>query len=150
LADDQSRFFRKWQNGTGNPKLLAELDPSAYVLDSLPNVNAAETAERLDPLVKTLRAAHPLTPIVLVENVTYSNAPYVEARKTKAEEVNALLRREYDKMVSAGDKNVYYVTSSHLLGADGEDTVDGTHPTDLGFVRMAQGIAPVLGKALQK
>ena len=140
-------------NGKMEPeiaKLLAELDPSAYVLDSLPNLNPAETAERLDPFVRTLRDAHPLTPIVFVENVTYSNAPYLDDRRAKANEVNALLRREYDKMATAGDKNLYYVPSSHLLGADGEDTVDGTHPTDLGFLRMAQGIAPVLTRALLK
>lgn len=131
-------------------KLLAELDPSAYVLDSLPNLNAAETAERLDPFVRTLRSAHPLTPIVLVENVTYSNAPYLEARKAKANDVNALLRDEYEKLTRGGDRNVYYVPTSQLLGADGEDTVDGTHPTDLGFVRMARGIAPVLAQALKK
>jgi hypothetical protein len=140
-------------NGKMEPeiaKLLADLDPSAYVLDSLPNLTAAEAAERLGPFVRTLRAAHPLTPIVLVENITYSNAPYLEDRKAKANDVNALLRAEYDKMASAGDKNVYYVPTAQLLGADGEDTVDGTHPTDLGFLRMAQGIAPALTKALQK
>ena len=139
-------------NGKMEPeiaKLLAELDPSAYVLDSLPNLNVAETTERLAPFVRTLRAAHPLTPIVFVENVTYSNAPFLDDRRAKVSDVNALLRREYDKMAAAGDRNVYYVPTSQLLGADGEDTVDGTHPTDLGFFRMAQGIAPAVAKALQ-
>ena len=51
-------------------------------------------------------------------------------------------------MKAAGDKNVYYVPTTRLLGADGEDTVDGTHPTDLGFLRMAQGIAPAVREAL--
>ena len=140
-------------NGKMEPeiaKLLAELDPSAYVLDSLPNLNVAETTERLAPFVRTLRAVHPLTPIVFVENVTYSNAPYLDDRRARVSDVNALLRREYDKMAAAGDRNVYYVPTSQLLGADGEDTVDGTHPTDLGFIRMAQGIAPAVAKALQK
>ena len=64
-------------NGKTEPevaKLLAELDPAVYVLDSLPNLDVAETRERIEPFVKTIRAAHPTTPIVLVENVTYTNS----------------------------------------------------------------------------
>jgi lysophospholipase L1-like esterase len=138
-------------NGKTEPevaKLLAELDPSVYVLDSLPNLDVTETAERVEPFVKTIRAAHPGTPLVLVENVTYTNSAYVEARRAKALGVNEILRKLYEKMKAAGDKNVYYVPTSSLLGGDGEDTVDGTHPTDLGFLRMAQGIAPAVRDAL--
>jgi len=140
-------------NGKMEPevaKLLAELDPAVYVLDSLPNVDATEAAERLTPLIRILRAAHPATPIVLVENVTYTNSRYVASRDARATGVNAVLRKQYDTMTASGDRNVFYVPTSDLLGIDGEDTVDGTHPTDLGFVRMAKGIAPVVQKALQK
>lgn len=138
-------------NGKSEPEvaqLLAELDPSVYVLDSLPNLDVAEVRERVEPFVKTLRAAHPTTPIILVENVTYTNSAFVESRQAKVTGANELLRKLYDKMRAAGDSNVYYVPTSRLLGADGEDTVDGTHPTDLGFQRMAQGIAPVVREAL--
>ena len=140
-------------NGKTEPevaKLLAELDPAVYVLDSLPNLDVAEVGERVEPFVKTLRAAHPTTPIVLVENVTYSNAPFLESRQSKVTSANALLRKLYDKLKAAGDKNVYYVTTSHLYGSDGEDTVDGSHATDLGFLRMAESIAPVVRKALHR
>ena len=50
--------------------LLAELDPSVYVLDCLPNLAADEIKERVEPFVRKLRAAHPDTPIVLVEDRT--------------------------------------------------------------------------------
>ena len=52
-------------------------------------------------------------------------------------------------MKADGDAAVYYVPTGSLLGNDGEDTVDGTHPTDLGFLRMAEGMAPVLREALR-
>jgi lysophospholipase L1-like esterase len=139
-------------NGKTEPevaKLLAELDPAVYVIDSLPNLSVAEVAERVEPFVKTLRNAHPTTPVILVENVTYSNAAFVEARRTKVVDANELLRKLHAKLKAAGDKNVYYVPTSKLLGADGEDTVDGTHPTDLGFLRMAEGMAPVVRDALR-
>jgi lysophospholipase L1-like esterase len=139
-------------NGKTEPevaKLLAELDPAVYVLDSLPNLEVAEVAERMEPFVKTLRAAHPTTPIILVENVTYSNAGFVQARQAKVTGANELLRKLYEKMKGAGDKNVYYVPTTRLFGTDGEDTVDGSHPTDLGFQRMAENIAPVVRQALR-
>ncbi len=139
-------------NGKSEPemaKLLAGLDPAVYVLDSLPNLDVTEAAERIEPFFNTIRTAHPKTPVILIENVTYSNAAFVESRRAKVIAVNDVLRKLYEKMKTAGDKNVYYVPTSDLFGKDGEDTVDGAHPTDLGFLRMAEAIAPVVREALR-
>ena len=54
--------------------LLAELDPAAYILDCLPNLEEPQITQRLEPFVRALRTAHPAAPIVLVENVVYANA----------------------------------------------------------------------------
>lgn len=140
-------------NGKTEPEvaqLLAGLDPAAYVLDSLPNLDVAQVQERVEPLVRTLRAKHAQTPIVLVENVNYADNGFVEARRAKVAGANAILRQLYDKLKKEGDKYVHYVHASQLLGGDGEDTVDGTHPTDLGFARMAQGITPLVREALAR
>src|SRR5258705_7674130 len=53
-------------NGKMEPELadlLAELDPAVYVLDCLPNMTAEEVEQRVEPFVRTLRKAHPTTPI---------------------------------------------------------------------------------------
>jgi lysophospholipase L1-like esterase len=138
-------------NGKTEPemaKLLAELDPAAYVLDSLPNLSPSEVAELMEPFVHTLRGAHPRTPIVLVENVPYTDGDFVEPRRKRYTESNALLRALYEKLTRSGDKNILYVPARDLLGDDGEATVDGTHPTDLGFFRMSEAIARVLRPVL--
>lgn len=135
-------------NGKTEPevaRLLAELDPSVYVIDSLPNLDPAEAAERVEPFLRVIRAAHPKTPLVLVEHVTYTNAAFLPARQAKVNGTNDAMRAAYQKLKAAGDKNVYYVPSSKLYGEDGEDTVDGSHATDLGFLRMATNLAPVIG-----
>lgn len=139
-------------NGKTEPemaKLLAELDPAVYVMDSLPNLSTAEVSERVGPFVKTLRAAHPDTPIVFVENVTYTDTGFLESRRQKVAESNAALEAIALAMQKAGDQKVFYVPAFSLLGGDGEDTVDGTHPTDLGFLRMAKGVTPVVRRALE-
>lgn len=138
-------------NGKSEPEmaeLLAQLDPAAYVLDSLPNLTPELAAERVEPFIRRLREAHPATPIVLVENVNYADTGFVEARRIRVADSNTQLRNLYEKLKEAGDAHLHYVASSLLLGGDGEDTVDGTHPTDLGFHRMAVGMEPILRAAL--
>jgi hypothetical protein len=64
-------------NGKSEPEiadLLTELDPSVFVLDQAGNTTPQEIDERVEPMVRKLRAAHPATPIVMVEMVTYQNA----------------------------------------------------------------------------
>ncbi len=56
----------------------------------------------------------------------------------------------YINAVNNGDKNVYYIDGQSLFGDRYRDgcTVDGVHPNDLGFMRMAQTIGDVVGKLL--
>ena len=104
---------------------------------------------RLARFVEILRGAHPKTPIVLVENVPYPDGELVGPRGEHYTKSNARLRELYQRLVRAGDKNLLYVPATGLIGTDGEGTVDGTHPTDLGFMRMADAIEPALKRALK-
>lgn len=140
-------------NGKSEPEmaqLLAELDPSVYVYDSLPNLSEQEARERVEPFLRVLRKARPATPIVLIENAIYTDVQFSEQRRTLIAAKNRTLRAAYEKLRKEGDRNIYYVSAEGLFGADGEATVDGTHPTDVGFLRMAETIEPVLKRALKR
>lgn len=52
---------------------------------------------------------------------------------------------------AAGDKNVYYIDGQGLFRGPDEElcTVEGTHPTDLGFMKMAEAIERVLRRSLR-
>ena len=135
-------------NGKMEPEmagLLAELDPSVYVLDCLPNMDAGEIKERVEPCVRKLRAAHPDTPIVLVEDRTMQDSFLIAGRmeyyhlKDRAE-----LKAAYERLQTSGVKNLYYIPGEPLFGDDGEGSVDGSHPSDLGFMRQADIFARVL------
>ena len=39
-------------------------------------------------------------------------------------------------------EQLIYVFGEDLLGDDGEGTVDGVHPTDVGFLRMSDVLQP--------
>jgi hypothetical protein len=134
-------------NGKMEPELaalLAELDPAVYVLDCLPNLTAKEVEERTEPFVQALRKARPQTPILLVEDRTYANAPLLPAVARRNADSRAALKAAYDRLVKAGVAGLHYLPGDKLLGDDGEATVDSSHPTDLGFMRQAEAMETAL------
>ena len=85
-------------NGRMEPEiaaLLAEIDAAAYVIEAVPNMDAKLVSERAEPLVQTIRKAHPNTPIVLVEDPTWPNTFLVETRRhgNQAESLPPCTRR---------------------------------------------------------
>ncbi len=127
---------------------LVELDAAVYVIDCLPNMTGTEVAKRTMPLVQQLRAARPDTPILLVEDRTYPNAPFLRARQRRHAESRAAFRSAYDSLIAAGVKQLGYIDGDTLLGADRDDTTDGSHPSDLGFYRHADAMEPSLRELL--
>ena len=129
--------------------LLAELDPAVYVLDPLPNMKPESVSERMTAFLAVLREAHPKTPIVLVEHIEVGDAQVVPSRRGGYAKSNAELRRIFEQRVKAGDRKLFYIRGDKLLGDDGQGTVDRVHPTDLGFMRMADVMEPVLKRAVR-
>jgi hypothetical protein len=129
--------------------LLAELDPAVYVLDCLPNMGAQDVAQRVEPFVKRLRQACPATPIVLVEDRVYANAFLNPARAAGHQANHETLQRIFRQLKEAGVENLHYVRGDALFGGDGEGSVDGSHPSDLGYMRQAEVFADVLGPLLK-
>lgn len=140
-------------NGKMEPEmadLLAELDPAVYVLDCLPNMNAQLVTERVEPFVRRLRKSHPDTPIVLAEDRTYANAFLLPSQHRTNTANRAALRAAYDRLIADGVTGLHYLPGEPQIGPDGEATVDGSHPTDLGFYRMAQVFGDLLAPLLSE
>ena len=128
---------------------LAELDPAVYVIDCLPNMVGSQVAQRAAPLVRQLRKARPDTPILLVEDRTYANTPFLPDRQKRHQESRAALRAAYNTLTQEGFDRLGYVKGETLLGSDRDDTTDGSHPSDLGFYRQADAIEPELRRLLK-
>lgn len=131
----------------GEPEIieyLASLDPSVFVLDYDYNAPTADHLEAThEPLFKRFRAAHPTTPVIMISK------PLPEIYFTEGDyRRREIIRTTYENAVAAGDKNVYFIDGATLITT--ESMVDRTHPTDLGFTLMADGIEPVLSEALEK
>jgi lysophospholipase L1-like esterase len=129
-------------------ELMAELDAGVYVIDCLPNMTADAVAQRTEPLVRILRKARPNVPIVLVEDRSYADAWLVPGKRRRNETSRAALKKAYQNLLDAGLSGLHYVPGDGLLGEDNEATVDSSHPSDLGFMRMADALEPVLRAAM--
>lgn len=139
-------------NGKMDPELgvlFGELDPAVYVIDCLPNMNAKEVAERTEPFVWALRKARPDTPILLVEDRTYSDAFLVKSKRERNLTSRVEFQKAFERLEKAGVNNLHYLKGDHLLGDDNEGTVDSSHPNDLGFMRQADAFAEVLAPLLK-
>ena len=51
--------------------------------------------------------------------------------------------------LAAGDKNIFLLEGTGMIGEDVEATVDSRNTTDLGFWRMAKAFRPVLSVLLR-
>jgi len=117
--------------------LISEIDAAFFVIDCVPNMQAAEIRERVIPLVETIRKKHPVTAIVLVEGPIYEKAFFDNTLMSAVHEKNQALHDMYLQMIKSGKQKIYYIDHQFSNDSDHEGTVDGTHFTDLGFMRFA-------------
>ncbi len=126
--------------------LAGEIDAAAYVVDCLANVSPQDLP-RVEAFTRRLRQLHPDTPVVLMEMVYFTNFEFVDKTYRDIQAKNDYLRDLHKRLLAEGWRGLHYVPGADLLGHDGEGAVDGVHPTDLGMLRMAEIVAPVVKRA---
>ncbi len=129
--------------------LLGEIDAAVYVVDCLPNMNGALVAERALPFAQELRRLRPDTPIVFVEDRSFTNSWIRPERRRHHANSRGALMAAVEEMFDAGLRGIHYVPGEDLLGDDADGGVDGSHPNDLGFLRQADALAVALAPLLQ-
>lgn len=113
---------------------LATIDASVFVCDYDYNAPNAEHLEATHlPLYKTYREKNPDTPIIFVSGVC-----------VKLNSMDKIKRRQiildtYHYALSQGDTRVSFIDGHTMFGGRYGNvyTVDGAHPNDAGFLRMA-------------
>ncbi len=139
-------------NGLGESEVartVASIDASCFVLDFAQNNKTVESlAQAYAPFLAAIRAKHPETPVLAITPI-YSAGEFSPAAHDRLEGMRELIRRVASERIAAGDRNLQLVEGTDLLGpSQGDGLVDGTHPNDLGFERMAAGLALRLSKML--
>ena len=130
---------------------LARIDASCYVLDCLWNMGMANAArersrsgrnvdENYEPFIRNLRAKRPGVPIVMAEQCDV----YMNGANSK----DKFMRRLYEKLVAEGWKDLVYLPKDGMYTGDGEGTVDGCHPNDIGMESMSKAFGKAVREAL--
>jgi hypothetical protein len=142
---------------SGNAKMeielaeyLASVPADLYILDCIPNPSPEQIKERSYNFIKYLRQQKPAVPIILIETVTRENGNWDQkVGKTVRGQLEEI-RNTYERLKKEGIDNFYYLSTDKLIGNDHEATIDGVHLTDLGFMRMADAVLPLIRKAMGK
>ena len=135
-------------NAKGEPEMaeyLSAMDMSAFVCDYDHNAPSAEYLEQTHlPLLRTILTRQPDLPVVLVTKPDFFHGDIEENHRRRD-----IIFRSYLWARERGYQAELVDGSSLFSGPMALDcTVDGCHPNDLGFYRMAQGIAPALERVL--
>lgn len=143
-------------NGKGEAEVARTIagigNPALFVLDYEANSGSVEQiAETLPPFIRILRERHPEVPILVVSNIRYAGDRFYEATLQLHESRRKVQEETVNRLRDEGDANIHFVNGFTLLGEDDaeECTVDGSHPTDLGFLRMAKSLTPVFRELLK-
>ncbi len=126
-------------------------NPACVLLDYEANCRErAWLTDTLRPFIGTLRQAHPVVPILVLSRIPFPRILFRESDRTEMDVRREFIAGTVSDLRKTGDSNLHFLDGGVLLGESGWDecTVDGLHPTDLGFMRMAGRIEPVLRELL--
>lgn len=137
-------------NGKGEPVVattVSHIDASCFVLDFAQNNGTLASLRQVyGPFLDTVRRAHPQTPVLSITPIYSTREGTAE---TEHEAMRDHIRQVVSQRIASGDRNLQLVEGTDLLGPSRSDgLVDGTHPNDLGFQWMADGLAPRLRRLL--
>lgn len=119
---------------------IKRIDAEKYVIDCLPNCTQKIIQDSSYHFMSTLAKERPEVTIYMVENIGFTDRHVNQRTAKDLVEKNQLWYDLYKRLRKEGYKNVKYIPAKGLVGADDEHSVDGAHLTDLGFLRMAEGL----------
>lgn len=141
-------------SGCGEPELahiISEIPQiGCLILDYEPNCVSTQLFKTTLPsFIEVFREAHKTTPVIVISRTPSSGENFYEEvlkdRRERCEFQNQLV----NNLRENGDLNTYFVDLGGALGQDFyECTVDGDHPTDLGFSLIAEKLEPIISNII--
>ena len=117
---------------------------SIFVYDY--DYNASTEEELLkthEPFFKRIREKNPELPVIMLSKPA---AKYTESDKIRRN----IIQQTYINALNEGDTNVYFVDGETLYGNKDRElcSIDMVHPNDIGFMRMADTLEPLIRRIL--
>ena len=126
---------------------MAKLDMCMFVCDY--DYNAADEKALVNThknLYKTIRDKKPNIPYIIISKPDFAYRP------KESEKRRSVIYDTYKYACDSGDENVYYIDGSSIFrGRDWDNCFNDTlHPNDIGFLKMADALEPVIEGAFAK
>ena len=128
--------------------LIAAEDIDAMIFDAFSNPGAQMIEDRLFPFIEKIQAAKPGIPLIFMQtiyresrNFNKSNDRAEQAKQDMAAKLMAEAVKKYD--------NVYFI-QTNASDSSKDTSVDGTHPSDWGYMYWAKSIEKPVLKILKK
>lgn len=131
-------------------EIIAEKEASLIILDFMPNVSVKQIEEKMEKFYGIIREKLSDVPILFIENPVFPQGRFDLHMQNVVKEKNIALNKVFSKLQSKGEKNIRLIPSAGMIGVDNEATVDGVHFTDLGFMRYAEYLYPILNQYLNE
>ena len=130
-------------------RIAAETRADAFVFDVFSNPSPQQIEERLEGFVRRIRESHPATPLIFLQTEVRESGNFDLKKHAFEADKREAARKGMEKLLER-DENIYFIDPGMDLGDDHEATVDGVHPTDLGFERMLDALTPRIARILRK
>lgn len=129
--------------------IMADIDAGVFVLDFVPNASVEQMKERAETFYRIIRERHRTTPVIFIEDPLFTHTRYDQRVAKEVERKNKTINEIFHALKKQGEKHIYFISSKDMLGSDGEATVDGIHFTDVGMMRYADLVCPVIKRVLR-
>lgn len=130
---------------------IADMEISALITDLDMCINDIEIFRKTHyPFYERIRSRNKALPIIFMSIAKFPKINITSNQFRNYYASRDIIKQTVEKGIASGDSRIYYIEGEELFGDSCQDccTVDSSHPNDLGFFRMAQGILPTLKKAL--
>lgn len=127
---------------------MASLEMSAFVSDYDHN---APTVDHLRAthlrMYRKIRESHPNIPYIMLSRPDFASHSEADSERRRR-----VIEDTFRAAREAGDKRVWYIDGEGIYRGFELDacTVDNDHPTDLGFMKMADAIGRILRRAMRQ
>lgn len=125
---------------------MSEMKMSAFICDYDHNAPDAEHLLKTHlHMYEVFREKHPTLPYIMMSQPDFDRDPAVAAPRRD------IIQDTFRRGRAAGDKNIYYIDGEGVFRGPDRDccTVDGTHPNDIGMVKIADAMECMLRRALR-
>ncbi len=125
---------------------IAKRDMSMFVFDYDYNAPTPEYLENTHhKFYELFRSINPDVPFVMISRPNFIHDIDMSVIRRN------IIKASYKKAVEKGDKNVYFIDGETLMNPndDVRCTIEGVHPNDVGFSRMAKVIGEKINEILK-